>query len=50
MKNIANSNRQLSNDVFLSKAPAAILESMRAKLAEYEAQLKKIKGQLGDAS
>jgi valyl-tRNA synthetase len=50
VKNIANSNRQLSNDVFLSKAPAAILESMRAKLAEYEAQLKKIEGQLGDAS
>ncbi len=50
VKNIANSQRQLGNDVFLSKAPANILESMRAKLAEYEAQLKKIEGQLGDAS
>ena len=50
VKNIANSQRQLSNDVFLSKAPAAILESMRGKLAEYEAQLKKIEEQLGDAS
>lgn len=50
VKNIANSQRQLSSDVFLSKAPAAILESMRAKLAEYEAQLKKIEEQLGHAS
>jgi valyl-tRNA synthetase len=49
-KNIANSQRQLSNDVFLSKAPANILESMRAKLAEYEGQLQKIEGQLGNAS
>jgi len=42
LKNIANLQRQLSNEVFLSKAPANILEDMRTKLAEYEAQLKKI--------
>jgi valyl-tRNA synthetase len=48
-KNIANSRRQLGNDVFLSKAPADILESMRGKLAEYEVQLGKIDGQLSDA-
>jgi valyl-tRNA synthetase len=46
IKNIANSQRQLSSEVFLSKAPAHILETMRAKLAEYEAQLKKIEDSL----
>jgi valyl-tRNA synthetase len=50
-KNIANSLRQLSDDVFLGKAPAKVVESIRAKLAEYEAQLKKIEDSLdGDAS
>jgi valyl-tRNA synthetase len=37
-KNIANSRRQLSDEVFLSKAPAKVVETLRAKLAEYEAQ------------
>ncbi len=46
IKNIANSQRQLSSEVFLSKAPAHILETMRAKLAEYEAQLGKIEDSL----
>ncbi len=46
VKNIANSQRQLSSEVFLSKAPAHILETMRAKLAEYEAQLRKIEDSL----
>jgi valyl-tRNA synthetase len=46
LKNIANLQRQLSSEVFLSKAPAHILESMRTKLAEYEAQLKKIEDSL----
>jgi valyl-tRNA synthetase len=41
-KNIANSRRQLSDEVFLSKAPEKIKETIRAKLAEYEAQLAKI--------
>ena len=50
-KNIANSQRQLSDDVFLSKAPAKVVDSIRAKLAEYEAQLKKIEDSLNaDAS
>ena len=40
-KNIANSKRQLSDDVFLSKAPPKVIESIRQKLAEYEAQLSK---------
>jgi valyl-tRNA synthetase len=41
-KNIANSKRQLSDDVFLGKAPAKIVDSIRTKLAEYEAQLAKL--------
>ena len=46
LKNIANSKRQLSDDVFLGKAPARVVDSIRAKLAEYEAQLKKIEDSL----
>jgi valyl-tRNA synthetase len=42
MKNIANSQRQLGDEVFLSKAPAKVVESIRAKLGEYETQLAKI--------
>ena len=41
-KNIANAKRQLSDDVFLGKAPAKIVDSIRTKLAEYEAQLPKL--------
>ncbi len=41
-KNIVNSKRQLSDDVFLGKAPAKVVDSIRAKLAEYEAQLAKL--------
>jgi len=46
IKNIANCRRQLSDEVFLSKAPAHVVESIRAKLAEYEAQLRKIEDSL----
>jgi valyl-tRNA synthetase len=41
-KNIANSRRQLADEVFLSKAPAKVVDSIRAKLADYEAQLAKL--------
>ena len=41
-KNIANIERQLSDEVFLSKAPPKVIESLRAKLAEYKAQLVKL--------
>jgi valyl-tRNA synthetase len=41
-KNIANSKRQLADQVFLSKAPAKVVDSIRAKLADYEAQLAKM--------
>jgi valyl-tRNA synthetase len=46
-KNIANSRRQLADEVFLSKAPEKIKESIKAKLAEYETQLAKILEALG---
>ena len=42
VKNIENSKRQLSDDTFLSKAPPQVIESIRKKLGDYEAQLGKI--------
>ena len=42
VKNIANSNRQLGDETFLGKAPAKVIETIRQKLADYEAQLRKI--------
>ena len=41
-KNIANHERQLSDEAFLGKAPAKLIDSMRAKLADYKAQLAKM--------
>jgi valyl-tRNA synthetase len=41
-KNIGNSKRQLADETFLSKAPAKVVDSIRAKLADYEAQLAKM--------
>jgi valyl-tRNA synthetase len=38
---IDSSERQLSDDKFLSKAPEKIVNGMRAKLTDYRAQLKK---------
>jgi valyl-tRNA synthetase len=42
-KNIANSRRQLTDEMFLSRAPAPVVDSIRAKLSDYEAQLEKVK-------
>ncbi|HXS93456.1 MAG TPA: valine--tRNA ligase [Candidatus Limnocylindrales bacterium] len=42
VKNIANSKRQLGDDAFLGKAPVKVVDSIRQKLADYEAQLAKI--------
>jgi valyl-tRNA synthetase len=39
--NIANIQRQLNDEVFVSKAPEKVVTSLRAKLAEYQAQLEK---------
>jgi valyl-tRNA synthetase len=47
-KVVANSKRQLENEAFVSKAPARVIEGMRTKLAEYEAQLAKNKAALGE--
>ena len=41
-KNIANSERQLSDEAFLAKAPPKVIESIRQKLADYKAQLRKL--------
>ena len=41
-RNIANSRRQLVDEAFLAKAPAKVIETIRQKLADYEAQLTKI--------
>ena len=45
-KVIANSQRQLSNEAFLAKAPEKIVAGMRQKQAEYEAQLAKLRAAL----
>jgi valyl-tRNA synthetase len=49
-KNIANSKRQLSDETFLSKAPAKVVDTIRTKLAEYEAQLAKVRAALDGVS
>jgi len=49
-RNVANSRRQLADDIFLSRAPAHVVENIRHKLAEYEAQLDKIGPTLGGAA
>ena len=46
IKNIANSDRQLSDEVFLGKAPQKVVDSIRTKKAEYETQLQKIQESL----
>jgi valyl-tRNA synthetase len=38
---IANSKRQLDSEDFVQKAPAKVVDSIRGKLAEYEATLAK---------
>ncbi len=45
-KVIANSRRQLSDDTFLGKAPAKVVDGIRLKLGEYEAQLSKLESDL----
>jgi valyl-tRNA synthetase len=46
IKNIANSDRQLSDEVFLGKAPQKVVDSIRTKRAEYDSQLKKVQDNL----
>ncbi len=42
------STRQLANQKFLDKAPAHVVESIRAKLTDYEAQIAKIENTLSN--
>jgi valyl-tRNA synthetase len=42
-KNIASSKRQLADEKFLSRAPAHIIDGIRAKLAEYESRLESLR-------
>jgi valyl-tRNA synthetase len=41
-RNIASHERQLSDEAFLAKAPAKVVDGMRAKLAAYKAQRDKL--------
>ena len=45
---IENSRRQLADETFTSRAPAKVVDGLRAKLAAYETQLNKYREQLGD--
>jgi valyl-tRNA synthetase len=45
---IENSCRQLSDETFISRAPGKVVDGLRRKLADYEAQLKKYRDQLGN--
>ncbi len=45
-KVIANSRRQLSDETFLARAPEKVVQGIRGKLADYEAQLAKSRSAL----
>jgi valyl-tRNA synthetase len=45
-KVIGNSRKQLTNDTFVERAPGHVVEGIRAKLADYEAQLEKSRAAL----
>ncbi len=47
-KNIANSERQLSDETFLAKAPPNVIDSLRRKLEDYREQLRKLNEMTGD--
>ena len=47
-KTINSQSRQLNDETFVAKAPPHVIENMRAKLAEYQAQLKKNLDLLGN--
>jgi len=49
-KNIANSNRQLGDEKFLSRAPAQVVDSLKTKLVDYETQLAKVRKALNGFS
>jgi len=45
-RNIANSKRQLSDPVFLGRAPEKVVQDIRSKLANYKAQHEKLSAAL----
>ena len=47
-KLVANSTKQLANQQFVSRAPADVVEGIRTKLADYEAQLGKSRSVLSE--
>ncbi|MBN9659700.1 MAG: valine--tRNA ligase [Acidobacteria bacterium] len=47
-KVIQNSQKQLGSEAFVAKAPAHVIDGIRSKLAEYEAQLAKSQAALAD--
>jgi valyl-tRNA synthetase len=47
-KVIANSRRQLENQDFMQKAPPRVVDTIRAKLAEYESQRAKNQAAMGE--
>ncbi|MGD0580987.1 MAG: valine--tRNA ligase, partial [Bryobacteraceae bacterium] len=44
-----NTRRQLGNEKFTAKAPAHVIEEMKTKLADYEAQIERSRAALGEA-
>ena len=48
-KTIENSKRQLSDPTFVERAPEKVVNEIRAKLADYETQLKKNRDQLDES-
>jgi len=49
-RNIANSTRQLGDETFLSRAPAHVIDALKTKLVDYEAQLQKVRHALNGFS
>jgi valyl-tRNA synthetase len=49
-KNVANIQRQLADEKFLSRAPAHVVDGLKTKLAEYETQIQKVRAALNGLS
>lgn len=43
---LANTNAKLSNETFVSKAPAAVIEREKANLADYQQKIEKLQANL----